>query len=409
MKDILIVAHFTQVSGEFANGRFHYIIKKINKKNINLEVITTSFSHKLKRQRVVTGKQRNDSSYKLTMLYEPGYKKNVSLKRFYSHFILGRNLKKYLKNRKKPDIIYCAVPSLDLAKVAAQYAIENKIKFIIDIQDLWPEAFKMVFNIPLISGIIFFPMKKQADYIYRAADEIIAVSQTYVDRALEINKKCKEGKSIYLGTDLGDFDSFMKNNRITNKPPNEIWLAYIGTLGRSYDLMSVIDALKILNNKGISNIKFIVMGDGPLKNKFEEYANEKNIYTDFTGRLSYEKMVGTLAVCDIAINPIRKGSAGSIINKVGDYAAAGLPVVNTQECDEYIDLLNIYKAGITCICEDARDISEKIYKLYSNEQLRKEMGTNNRLLAEEKFDRKRTYNEILCLLEDANYQINNGK
>ena len=56
------------------------------------------------------------------MLKEPGYTKNVSFKRFYSHYVMGRNLRKYLSNRKKPDVIYCAVPSLDVAKTAAKYA-----------------------------------------------------------------------------------------------------------------------------------------------------------------------------------------------------------------------------------------------------------------------------------------------
>lgn len=57
-------------------------------------------------------------------------------------------------------------------------------------------------------------------------------------------------------------------------------------------------------------------------------------------------MVGLLCSCDIAVNPIKKGSAGSIINKVGDYAAAGIPVVNTQENLEYKNILEEYNAGI---------------------------------------------------------------
>jgi glycosyltransferase involved in cell wall biosynthesis len=398
LKDILIVAHFTQVPGEVGNGRFNYIAEKIKKENVNVEVVTTSFSHKTKTQRDVTDKQMRSISYKLTMLYEPGYIKNVSLRRFYSHYIMGRSLKKYLENRKKPDIIYCSVPSLDVAKVTAKYAEENNIRFIIDIQDLWPEAFKMVFNMPIISEILFYPMKKQANYIYETADEIIAVSQTYVDRALKVNKKCKMGNSVYLGTDLNEFDNLAKYNKFMNKPNDEIWLAYIGTLGYSYDLISVIDALKIIKDKGINNIKFIVMGDGPLKSKFEEYAREKSIYVEFTGRLSYEKMVGILTVCDIAVNPIKKGSAGSIINKVGDYAAAGLPVINTQECSEYQELLIEYDAGFNCINGDPQDISEKILNLYNNSNQRMEMGLNNRKLARDLFNRELTYKTIIDLV-----------
>ena len=122
--------------------------------------------------------------------------------RFLSHYIMARNLKKYLRKRKLPNVIYCSIPSLSVAKVMAKYANKNKIKFIIDIQDLWPEAFTMVFKIPFINKIIFSPFKRNADYVYSSADEIIAVSETYSNRALKVNKKVKKATSVYLGTNL---------------------------------------------------------------------------------------------------------------------------------------------------------------------------------------------------------------
>ena len=394
MKDILIVAHFTQVPGEQGNGRFWYIADILADKGHNIEIVTTQFSHRTKKHRSLTGEQGNQLKYKLTMLNESGYKKNVSLKRFYSHYTFGRNLKRYLSNRNKPDMIYCAVPSLDAAYVAAQFANDNNIKFVIDIQDLWPEAFKMVFNKPIISDLAFSPMNKKANYIYNSADNIIAVSETYVNRALAANQNLKKGISVFLGTDLSYFDTFAKENKV-NKPLEEIWLAYIGTLGHSYDLNTVIDALSILKDKGINNIKFIVMGDGPLKVKFQDYAKAKKVYAEFTGRLNYEKMVGILGSCDLAVNPIRSNSAGSIINKVGDYAAAGLPVINTQECQEYQDLISSYDAGINCENGNPVDLAENLLSLYSDSKLRKKMGENNRKLAEDKFDRNKTYPNLI--------------
>lgn len=398
MKDILIVAHYTQAPSEKGNGRFYYIAENINKNNATIEVVTSNFSHRSKSHKNLSNIQKNNIGYKLTMISEPGYTKNVSFKRLYSHYIMSRNLKRYLKDRKKPDIIYCSIPPLNTALVTAKYAVKNNIRFVLDVQDLWPEAFKMVFNVPIISDILFFPLKRQADYVYAVADEIVGVSQTYVDRALKNNKKCKSGHCVYLGTDLNTFDYYIKNSKIKEKSKDEIWLAYVGTLGHSYDLISVIDAIKLLKDKGIENIKFIVMGDGPFKSKFEKYAKEKEIYAEFTGRLSYEEMVGILAICDIAVNPIRKGSAGSIINKVGDYAAAGLPVINTQECSEYKELLTKYNAGFNCINGDIQDLAKKIFILYKDSKLRKEMGKNNRILAEEKFDRRKTYLKIFDLI-----------
>lgn len=367
---------------------------------MSIEVVTTSFSHRTKQMRNISEEQVKSVDYKLTMIDEPGYRKNVTLQRFYSHYILGRNLKKYLKKRKKPDVIYCSVPSLDVARVAAKYAEEHNIRFIIDVQDLWPEAFSMVFNIPIISDMLFWPMVKQADYIYTQADEIIAVSQTYANRALKVNTKCQEAHSVFLGTDLTTFDTLVEENAVEDKPSGEIWLTYIGTLGHSYDIINVLDALKILQDKGIKNIKFIIIGDGPLQEKFEKYAKEKDVYVKFTGRLAYSKMVGILNSSDIAVNPIKAGSAGSIINKVGDYAAAGLPVINTQECQEYKDLIEEYQIGFHCENNKPVKLSKRLLELSENENLRRTMGEKNRRLAEEKFDRSKTYKEIIKLIED---------
>ena len=77
VKDILIIAHFTQVPGEVGNGRFNYIAEKIDKQKANVEIVTTNFSHRTKKQRNVTNEQKQSISYKLTMLKEPGYTKNV--------------------------------------------------------------------------------------------------------------------------------------------------------------------------------------------------------------------------------------------------------------------------------------------------------------------------------------------
>ena len=204
--------------------------------------------------------------------------------------------------------------------------------------------------------------------------------------------------SVFLGTDLNYFDECAKKNKV-EFDDDLVRIAYIGTLGHSYNIPIVIDAIRYLNDKGINNLKFIIMGDGPLKEEFENYAEEKKVDCQFTGRLEYEKMVGLLCSCDIAVNPIKKGSAGSIINKVGDYAAAGLPVINTQENNEYRNLVEEYKIGFNCENNNSNDLAEKINILWNDEKSRKEFGNNNRKLAEKKFNRNRTYNEIVKLME----------
>ena len=74
-------------------------------------------------------------------------------------------------------------------------------------------------------------------------------------------------------------------------------------------------------------------------------------------------MVGLMCSWDMVINPIMHDAAQSITNKVGDYALSGLPVINTQECPEYRELVETYQCGINCRCGDAEDVAKAVEAL----------------------------------------------
>lgn len=394
MKDIVFIANFCSGLFEDGNGRFAYLCKELSEKN-QVEIITSDFIHgkKVHRKSVVTGWK-----FKTTCLHEPGYKKNVSIKRFFSHYRWGMAVSKYLQKRKKPDVIYCAVPSLTAAWMAAKYCKKNDIKFIIDIQDLWPEAFKMVFRVPIVSDLLFWPFYTLANKIYKNADEIVAVSDAYVQRGLSVNQKCDFGHVVYLGTRLETFDYGAEGLPLYSKKSGEICVGYCGSLAISYDIPNLIYAVKKLYDRGIKGIKLIIMGDGGYREQYEYIAGKTGIDVVFTGKLPYGQMCAQLKECDIVVNPIKCGSAASIINKHADYAASGIPVVNSQDSQEYRDLVEHYQMGLNCNNEDADDMANKLEQLIRNKSMRLEMGKNARRCAEEKFDRKRSYTEIFNIL-----------
>ncbi len=305
-----------------------------------------------------------------------------------------------MENRKKPDVVYIAVPSLAVAEVAVTYCEKNNIPSIVDIQDLWPEAFKMVLNIPPFTNLIYSPMEKQANRVYSKADYIVAVSDTYVSRGMQVNEKCKEPLKVYLGKDKENFDMYAicSDDRVEKDTAGcrKIRLAYCGTLGHSYDIPVVLEALRNLTEEEKSRVEFIIMGDGPKRDEFEKLSH--GLPTQFTGRLPYAEMVKKLVKCDIVVNPITKGAAQSIINKHMDYAFSGLPVINTQESTEYRNLIDEYQCGINCQCGNADEVTVAIRKLMDNSELRQNMGKNHRKMGEELFDRKVSYGKLIDLI-----------
>ena len=215
MKNIIIIANFCRDFSKTDNGRFMYLCKELSTNN-NVEIITSDFRHATKKHKDVLN---HNWPFKITFLKEPGYKKNISIQRFLSHRAWGLEVKKYLEKSKKPDVVYCAVPSLTGPFFAARYCKKENIKFIIDIQDLWPEAFKLVFNIPILSNLVFLPFQCLANSIYKSADSICAVSETYANRAVKVNKLNASTHVVFLGTNLDTFDNNAQINKV-NKSTN---------------------------------------------------------------------------------------------------------------------------------------------------------------------------------------------
>ena len=312
-KDIILIANYWHFEEEKSSSRYRSFADILCEK-YDLEIITSTFCHLNKKQREIKRLNIEALPYKMKLCYEKGYKKNIGIKRILSYTEFGKNVYKYLKTRKIPDAIIVSVPSLAVADYASRFAKKNKIPLIIDIQDLWPEAFKMAFNIPIISDILFAPMMRQANNIYSRADVIMAVSDTYVKRGKLVNNSA-DGLSIYIGTDSSLVEEKTKGIEV-KKDADKFVIGYVGALGHSYDIKEVIDAIKLLNDKGYNNIKFKIMGDGVCLTEFKDYALKRKVDCEFLGMLEYGLMMKTLMMCDIAVNPIVGKSVSSIINKV---------------------------------------------------------------------------------------------
>ena len=390
MKRIVIISNYFHFAQEKASNRYRELAELLSAEpDIEVEVITSSFYQRTYQHRTNCEELVKDIPYKAHFAYKPGYKKSISPKRIISQTVFAKNVMRYLKAQPKPDLIYQVFPTPEVANSVSCYAKKHGIPLIVDIQDLWPEAFKMALNIPVINDVLFAPYNIMANSIYKRADALCAVSKTYIERAKTVNKTCNDTQAVYIGINLKKFDENVQKNK--REKDSQISLAYCGSLSTSYDIRLVIDALSLMKNPP----KFIVMGGGNDLEPLKEYAKNKNVDAEFTGFLPYEEMCGILCSCDITVNPIVGTSVASIINKHGDYAASGLPVINTQNSDEYCNLVNEYQMGINAVGCSAPELAQKIQLLMDNEDVRLQMGKNARRCAEEKFDRAVTYPEIV--------------
>ncbi len=398
MKKIAIVTFSCALNGEKGLDRLYFLADLFSKNDYDVELITSRFHHWSKTFRP-KGMNINRDHLTVVQCDEWGYEKNIQIKRILSHRVLARNIMAYLKGRHY-DIVYCHIPDNHLAALVSTFAKRNNIPAIVDTEDLWPEAMKMVFNWPIVSDILFYPFARDAKRAYENASAVIGCSDEYRDHCEKYGIHCDKKLTVYVGNDLSRFDNGVKQYAAeVVKPENEFWITYAGTLGASYDIATLIRAAQIIKAKGIEDVKVKILGDGPERSRFQNVAREKACNVEFLGYQPFEKMAAYLSKSDVNVNSLIKSAPQGFASKIGDYLASGKPMINTGSNGEFRCAVEREGWGVNVEAENPEELAQAILSLKEDPARCQEMGKKARLIAAQKYDRKTSYRAIIKLAD----------
>lgn len=201
--------------------------------------------------------------------------------------------------------------------------------------------------------------------IFKRADTIQAISNYLADFGKSMGFK-GEPVMIPNGVDIKNFDinlSLEEREQIRkelNLEERDIALVTASRLVVKNGVGDVIKALPKLNQ----NIKFIILGEGELKEKLKELAKKLNVSDRviFRGFVSHDKMQKYLKACDIFIRPsLSEGMGNSFIEAM----ATSIPVIGTP-VGGIIDFLIDNKTGYLCQPQNSESVAETIQKVISD-------------------------------------------
>ena len=358
MSKVAVITMGVKLDGEKGYTRFRYLCEFLVKKGYEVDLITTTFQHWEKKQRNLESVDQKSYPFGIKFIYEPGYRKNIDLRRVRSHRIAAENLRKLLEKEGDYDLIYAEIPPNDVALAAAEYAHRNKIPFVADVNDLWPEAMRMVFDIPIVSDLLFYPLKRDAEKVYSLTSGVIGTSDEYRDRPFLNQKRDVLKETVYVGNEIFVFDREAERHADeVQKEDGTFWVTYAGTIGTSYDIRTMVLAAEELMKQGKTKIRFQILGDGPTREMLENLAKERKIQNvKFTGYVPYEQMAAYLVKSDVLINSFVRKAPQSIVTKIGDYLAAGKPMINTCMSPEFRKKVERDGFGINIEPEDVREL-----------------------------------------------------
>ena len=385
--------------------RYRYIAELLAQEGFEVDLITSTFQHWDKAQRDTTRACYQNLPYRLQFVYEPGYKRNLDLVRINSHRVFANNLKRLFKSRFSDnshayDLIYSEIPPNDMARVCAETAAKYGIPYVVDVNDLWPEAMRMAVDVPVLSDVAFAPFARDAHRVYNLISGAVGTSDEYADRPAADREAPYAKRTVYVGNELDKFDAGAQEHAgEIEKPDGEFWVTYAGTLGASYDIETLIDAA-VIAAQSDPCIRVKLLGDGPDRQRLEEHAAKVGAPVDFVGYAPYDLMAAYLCASDVTVNSLVASAAQSIVTKIGDYLAAGIPMINTGSSPEFRGKVEADGFGTNVPAEDPQALAAAILAFASDPDLCAQMGARARTVAEEQFDRKRSYQEIVSLIRE---------
>lgn len=189
-KKILIISPF---ENEFTGrgGRNVDLARKLQSDGHLVTLLTSNFDHG-KKSKISTSDTKG--IYLFVNVF--GYKKNLSLSRFFTH--IQFSLKSFFILRgKRFDVVFCSTIPPEIT------VLSKKIKakrLVYDVRDVWPEALLSYKNVPLSVSYLF---KKYCSFFYRYAFngkcEFTVVAPSFLKWVKQYKKKGVFWKFIPLG------------------------------------------------------------------------------------------------------------------------------------------------------------------------------------------------------------------
>lgn len=381
--------------------------------------ISNAFSHHTKSPRDVPKNQLlrpHPDGPDMVFLESRGYRSNMGFARFHDHWVQARAWRRLALTLPRPDLIFCAYPTLDLCAAAVDFAKENGIPIVIDVRDLWPDViYERLGRLPFVGRIAgrrwLLPYERMSYHVLRNATALTGVGRGMVEwaqnRAQRPNDACARDRHFYQsqpdpintaakGEDLRRF----WRERGLDVDAQVVRIVWGGTLYPSIDAQTLFDGLALLPEPLRTRTEVVICGIGPLGPAFEK-ASASLPMIRLMDWVPAEQLMGLLMHSDAGLMNYfnRFDFQRSIPNKVVDYAAAGLPIITGVQ-GELRNLAGDSGAVVPYAVGDRVSMVAALEQIHANASTGSRGAGPSRRLFEDNFESQHVMQAFTAFIED---------
>lgn len=232
------------------------------------------------------------------------------------------------------DIIWASSPPLFTGLAGLAISWLKKAHFCLDIRDIWPESAVVAGQIREDSFL--FKTAKVVEYVlYRAAAKITCVARPMA----EYIEKASGGRKPLIVYNAIPETMTTAVALPVDPHPSPLSILYIGNMGYCQNLSLVIEAAELLKKSNVTDIRFVLVGNGIEKSMLEAAIGAKGLdNVEIHGLVSKDRAIEMIRQAHALMLHLKDDGTmdKTIPSKVFDYMVGGRPILyglKGEACD----------------------------------------------------------------------------
>lgn len=331
--------------------------------------------------------------------YEGGGKWNYIA--HYLSFMFGA-IKASRLHRGPFDVVWASSPPLFTGLAGLVISWFKKAPLSLDIRDIWPESAVVAGQIKS-DGLLFKAAKVVEFLLYRSAAQITCVARPMAAYIEKISGG-RQPVVIYNAIPAG---MITEEALPVDPSPAPLSILYIGNMGYCQNLKLVIDAATILQQQGMLDIKFMLVGNGIEKAMLEAEVKARNLSNvEILGLVSKETAITMIRNAHALMLHLKDDGTmdKTIPSKVFDYMAGGRPILYGLK-GEACDILGATDGNLYYDPADPQQLASQAKFLRQNYQQLAQNARNNLTEVKENYLREKMAEKLLHAFQSLIGQI----
>jgi colanic acid biosynthesis glycosyl transferase WcaI len=327
---------------------------------------------------------------------------SVSLMLNYLSFPFFSSIKSlFIKEKFDAVLVYEPSP-ITVGLTAVFYKFFRKTPYYFWVQDLWPESLTAAGGINNKWVLSFFD--KITRLIYNQSEKVLVQSEGFKEYIL--NQGIDENKIIFYPNSTENFYRLIpQSDSYLSKLPQGFKIMFAGNLGEAQSLMTLVEAAKIIKDKGF-DVKWVFLGNGRMREKLEEEVKVKQLQDNIflLGSFPSEDMPYFFSCADALVVSLKKDRIFSLTipSKVQSYMACEKPILASLD-GEGARIVEMANCGLTSPAEDVQLLVDNVINLFqSSKEERVQLGKNAGVYFKKEFEREILLEKLIAILDGKN-------